>query len=223
MATLTVLRDQDPQGSAVRLPLAEGENLLDSLLQHGVELAHDCGGTLACATCRVIVREGLESLIPASEDEQDILDQACSSGPGSRLACQTIGGDGDLVIEIPPDEALRIAAPLRGTARAIALSGSAARHLAAQLAKRPGAVAVRLAIQPAGCSGYRYRVDHADAIRAQDVVFESNGIRIAVDPASLPHVQGTTLDVVQEGLSRRLRFDNPNATRTCGCGESFGT
>ena len=139
------------------------------------------------------------------------------------LACQAKGGEGDLVIEIPQDEALRIAAPLRGAAHPILLSTSAARHFAAQLAKRPGAVAVRLAVQPAGCSGYRYRVDHVDAIGAQDVVFESNGIRIAVDPASLPHLQGTTLDVVQDGLSRRLRFDNPNATQTCGCGESFGT
>jgi iron-sulfur cluster assembly protein len=103
------------------------------------------------------------------------------------------------------------------------LSEAAARHFAAQLAKRPGAVAVRLAVQPAGCSGYKYRVDHAEAIGAQDVVFESRGIRIAVDPASLPHVQGTTLDVVQDGLARRLRFDNPNAAQTCGCGESFNT
>jgi iron-sulfur cluster assembly protein len=209
--------------ATVRLHLAEGENLLDRLLEHGVELAHDCGGTLACATCRVIVREGLESLEAAGEDEQDILGKTSPFEPGARLACQAIGGDGDLVIEIPQDEALRIAAPLQETARAITLSRSAARHFAAQLAKRPGAAAVRLAVQPAGCSGYRYRVDHADAIGAEDVVFESNGVRIAVDPASLPHVQGTTLDVVQEGLSRRLRFDNPNATRTCGCGESFGT
>jgi iron-sulfur cluster assembly protein len=209
--------------ATVRLRLAEGENLLDRLLQQGVELEHDCGGTLACATCRVIVREGLESLREMSADEQDMLDKASSFGPGARLACQAIGGEGDLVIEIAQDEALRIAAPLRGTARPIMLSASAARHFAAQLAKRPGALAVRLAVQPAGCSGYRYRVDHADAIGAEDVVFESNGIRIAVDPASLPHVQGTTLDVVQEGLSRRLRFDNPNATQTCGCGESFGT
>jgi iron-sulfur cluster assembly protein len=208
--------------ATVRLHLAEGENLLDCLLEHGVELAHDCGGTLACATCRIIVRAGLESLSVASEEEQNILDKASQFEPGARLACQAIGGDGDLVIEIPPDEALRIAAPLQGTARAITLSGSAARHFAAQLAKRPGAAAVRLAVQPAGCSGYKYRVDHADAIGAEDVVFESNGIRIAVDPASLPHVQGAMLDVVQEGLSRRLRFDNPNATRTCGCGESFG-
>ena len=209
--------------ATVKLLLAEGENLLDSLLQQGVELAHDCGGTLACATCRVIVREGLESLGAASEDELDILDKASSFEPGARLACQAIGGEGDVVIEIPQDEALRIAAPLRGTARAITLSPSAARHFAVQLAKHPGAAAVRLAVQPAGCSGYKYRVDHADTIGARDVVFESNGIRIAVDPASLPHVQGTTLDVVQDGLSRRLRFDNPNAAQTCGCGESFNT
>jgi iron-sulfur cluster assembly accessory protein len=48
-------------------------------------------------------------------------------------------------------------------------------------------------------------------------------VRIAVDSASLPRVQGTTVDLVQEGLARRLRFDNPNARRSCGCGESFGT
>ena len=209
--------------ATLKLRLAEGENLLDGLLRHGVELAHDCGGTLACATCRVIVREGLESLGAATEDERDILDKAASFEPGARLACQAIGGEGDLVIEVPQDEALRMAAPLRETARPVVLSAAAARHFAAQLAKRPGAVAVRLAVQAAGCSGYRYRVDHAEAIGAQDVVFESHGIRIAVDPASLPHVQGTTLDVVQDGLSRRLRFDNPNAAQTCGCGESFAT
>jgi len=209
--------------ATLKLRLAEGEKLLDSLLRHGIEVAHDCGGTLACATCRVIVREGLESLGAATEDERDILDMASSFEPGARLACQAIGGECDLVIEVPQDKALRMAAPLRETAHPVVLSAAAARHFAAQLAKRPGAVAVRLAVQAAGCSGYRYRVDHAEAIGPQDVVFESHGIRIAVDPASLPHVQGTTLDVEQDGLSRRLRFDNPNAAQTCGCGESFAT
>jgi iron-sulfur cluster assembly protein len=209
--------------ATVKLRLAEGENLLDRLLQQGVELAHDCGGTLACATCRVVVREGLESLDSASEDELDMLDRASTYEPGARLACQTTGGDGDLVIEIAHDASSRIGAPLRATSRPVVLSESAARHFTAQLAKHPGAVGVRLAVQPAGCSGYKYRVDPAEAIGAQDAVFESNGIRVVVDPASLPHVQGTTLDVVQEGLARRLRFDNPNAAQTCGCGESFGT
>jgi len=210
-------------GSPIRLHFAEGDVLLDRLLQHGVELAHECGGTLACATCRVIVREGLEHLRPASEDEIDMLERASACAPGSRLACQAIGEGGDVVIELPRPQSQRTAAPLRGSALPISLSERAAKHFAAQLAKHPGAVAVRFSVEPAGCSGFGYRVDHAEAIRDDDVVFESRGLRIAVDPSSLPYVQGTTLDVVQEGLARRLRFNNPNARQTCGCGESFGT
>lgn len=201
-------------------PLAEGEILLERLLQDGVAVAHDCGGTLACASCRIIVRAGPGTLSPASEDEQDMLERASCLEPGSRLACQAIGGGGSLVIEIPQGPPPAVAS--RGTPREINLSAAAARHFAAQLAMRPGTVAVRISVRPAGCSGYRYNVDHAEAIGAQDMVFESKGIRIVVDPASLSYVHGTTLDVVQEGLSRRLRFDNPNATQTCGCGESFG-
>jgi iron-sulfur cluster assembly protein len=82
---------------------------------------------------------------------------------------------------------------------------------------------MRLAVLPAGCSGLRYRVDPADAVRADDVVFDCSGLRVVIDRASLPFVQGTTMRLVQEGLARRLRFDNPNARQNCGCGESFGT
>jgi len=49
-----------------------------------------------------------------------------------------------------------------------------------------------------------------------------DGVRVVIDRASLPFVQGTRVDLVQEGLARRVRFDNPNARQTCGCGESFG-
>src|SRR5207244_1407794 len=158
-------------------------------------LASDCGGTLACASCQVVVLEGLDRLSPASEDELDMLDRSCASAPGARLACQTIGAGGDIVVEIPSQPV-----PSHAMASPICVSERAANHLREQLAKHPGALAVRLAVEPAGCSGYGYRVDHAEVIRDDDVVFESRGVRIAVDPASLPHVQGTTLDVVQEGL-----------------------
>jgi iron-sulfur cluster assembly protein len=47
-------------------------------------------------------------------------------------------------------------------------------------------------------------------------------VRIAVDPLSLPYLQGTRIDLVQEGLARRLRYENPNVRQSCGCGESFG-
>jgi iron-sulfur cluster assembly protein len=132
-------------------------------------------------------------------------------------------GRGDLTVEIPQARTAQIVIPLPAAALPVSLSEPAARHFANQLASRPGAAAVRLSVEPAGCSGFSYRVAHAAAIRDDDTVFESRGIRIAVDPASLPRIQGTTLDLAQAGLSRRLRFENPNARQTCGCGESFGT
>src|SRR5262245_5222988 len=220
MAELTVVRNGQ---ESARLLLAEGKPVLEGLLQHGVELAHECGGTLACASCCVVVRHGLESLSPASEDEQDMLERADVRAPGARLSCQAIVGRSNLEIEIPRGAAPQTAFPVSTRAVLISLSEPAARHFEKQLEKHPGAVAVRLSVEPAGCSGFSYRVDPAAEIHDDDAVFESRGIRIAVDPASLPHVQGTTIDLAEVGLARRLRFDNPNAKQTCGCGESFGT
>lgn len=201
-----------------RLTLENGAILLDGLLKSGVALDHECGGALACGTCLVIVREGLENLAPASEDEQDMLERAGASQPAVRLACQATGLGGELVIEVPCTDEQPIAAG--GGALSIDLTERAARHLAAQLARR-GGLAVRLAVQPAGCSGLRYRVDHADSIGADGLVFESYGVRIAVDAYSFTYLQGTTVDLAKEGLARRLRFDNPNVRESCGCGESF--
>jgi iron-sulfur cluster assembly protein len=222
VAYLKVVRHQDPQSRAEKLPLIEGESLLDGLLRNGIAIAHECGGTLACATCCVIVRQGLETLSAASEDEQDMLERAGSFGAFARLACQAVAGPEDLVVEIPRHEALQIMIAIPAIAAPITLSERAARHFSVQLERSPGA-AVRLSVKAAGCAGFAYSVDHTQAVGEDDTVFESRGIRIVVDPASLPHVQGTTLDLVQEGLARRLRFSNPNATETCGCGESFGT
>ena len=201
----------------MKLTLAKGQTLLDRLLEESIELEHECSGTLACATCRVIVREGGERLSAMSDDELDMLDRAGAAAPGARLACQA-SGVGDVVVEIPAP----VAAPLPEKTLPLTLTEAAARHLSAQLAKHPGAVAVRLRVEPSGCSGFGYRIDPEERLRADDAVFESHGMRIAVDPLSLPRVHGTVLDVVQEGLSRRLRFDNPNARTSCGCGESFG-
>ena len=77
-------------------------------------------------------------------------------------------------------------------------------------------------MERAGCSGFAYRVDPAQAVSEGDTVLESGAVRIVVDAASLPYVHGTTIDLAQAGLARRLRFDNPNARQSCGCGESFG-
>lgn len=200
----------------LKLSLRDDEILLDHLLRKNVDIAHDCGGVLACTSCRVVIREGFEHLHAPSTEELDLLDRADSRVRNERLACQ-VRGAGQLLVEIPRSEA-----PVHAIRRPVFVSARAAKHLAAQLAKHPDAVAVRLAALPSGCSGFRYRVDPTDAVKVEDRVFECGGVRIVVDAASLPYVQGTTLDVVDEGLSRRLRFDNPNARQSCGCGESFG-
>lgn len=202
----------------LELQLPAGETLLDRLLREGVDVAHECGGKLACTTCRVLVTSGMESLSEASEDELDLLERGGGDTAQARLACQAVSRGGAVAVQTPDASVpARVAgsSPIRITERA-------ARFLAAQLAKHAGAVAVRLSVAPSGCSGFGYRIDPAEAVREGDREFEAHGVRIAVDPLSLPYLQGAQVDVVQEGLARRLRFDNPNATNRCGCGESFG-
>jgi iron-sulfur cluster assembly protein len=200
-----------------KVNLAKGERVLDRMLSSGIALEHECDGTLACASCCIIVHEGAKTLSPASDDELDMLERAEADEPGSPLACQAFAGGGDVVVEV---SARKI--PVRAAGFCpVSMCGRAAKFLAAQLAKHPAAVAVRLAVQRSGCSGLGYRIDPTDSIREGDRVFETCGVRIAVDALSLPYLQGATVDLVQEGLARRLRFDNPNARQSCGCGESF--
>ena len=204
----------------VQVRVREGETLLERLLKDGVDIAHDCGGKLACSSCRVVVREGLEALAPASEDELDMLDRAGAAGQGARLACQA-SGEGELSIQLLIQTSPGVAAPADAAVRPVSVTARAAEHLVSQLARHPGAVGVRVSVAAAGCSGLRYRVDPATDIQDDDTVFTAGGLSIVVDAASLPYLGGTTLDVVQEGLARRLRFANPNAHQSCGCGESF--
>jgi len=70
-------------------------------LQHGVEIEHACEKSCACTTCHVILREGFNSLKPAEELEEDMLDKAWGLEPTSRLSCQAIVDNQDLVVEIP--------------------------------------------------------------------------------------------------------------------------
>lgn len=103
----------------------------------------------------------------------------------------------------------------------VSLSDSAAERIRTRLASRGRGVGLRLGVKASGCSGFSYVVDYADEIRPDDLVFESSGVRVIVDPASLPSVDGTRIDFVRQGLNESFRFDNPNVRGECGCGESF--
>jgi iron-sulfur cluster assembly protein len=82
-------------------------------------------------------------------------------------------------------------------------------------------VGIRLGVKTSGCSGMAYKLEYADAVDAEDLVFESHGVSVIVDPKSLPYIDGTELDFVKEGLNEGFQFNNPNVKDACGCGESF--
>lgn len=104
---------------------------------------------------------------------------------------------------------------------AVTLTQRAASHVAQFLAKRGKGVGVRLGVRTSGCSGLAYKLEYADAINPEDHTFESHGVKVVVDPKSLPYLEGTELDFAREGLNEGFKFKNPNVKDQCGCGESF--
>jgi iron-sulfur cluster assembly protein len=103
----------------------------------------------------------------------------------------------------------------------VTLTESAARHVSGFIAKRGKGVGLRLGVKTTGCSGMAYKLEFADAPSPDDAEFESHGVKVYVDPKSLPYIDGTELDFVREGLNEGFRFNNPNVKSECGCGESF--
>ncbi len=103
----------------------------------------------------------------------------------------------------------------------VTLSVRAAEHVSKFIAKRGKGIGIRLGVKTSGCSGMAYKLEFADAAEPDDVVFESHGLKVLVDPKSLPYLDGTELDFAKEGLNEGFKFNNPNVKDQCGCGESF--
>ena len=105
----------------------------------------------------------------------------------------------------------------------VTLTEKAALHVSAFIAKRGKGVGLRLGVRTSGCSGMAYQLEYADSINPEDALFESHGVKVIVDPKSLPLVEGTELDFARDGLNQGFKFNNPNVKSQCGCGESFST
>ncbi len=103
----------------------------------------------------------------------------------------------------------------------LSVTPKAANQIRKALTQRGSGVGLRIAIKTSGCSGYAYALEFADAKTDEDLRFESEGVTLLVDARSLPMIDGTQLDWVREGLNEGFKFNNPNASATCGCGESF--
>lgn len=103
----------------------------------------------------------------------------------------------------------------------IGLTPAAAARVAA-IAERQGKPAMlRLAVEGGGCSGFQYRFGLADGIDSDDIIVETDGVKLLVDAVSLDLVRGAQVDFVESLGGAAFRVDNPNATAGCGCGSSF--
>lgn len=90
--------------------------------------------------------------------------------------------------------------------------------------KNPEKDALRVFVQGGGCSGFQYglMIDE-DGQGVGDQVFESNGVKIFIDPISIRYIKGAEVDFVDNDTGGEFSIKNPNATSTCGCGQSFST
>ena len=104
---------------------------------------------------------------------------------------------------------------------AISLTQSAAERVRSFLAARGHGMGLRLGVRKTGCSGFAYVINYADDSQPEDIVFENQGVKVYVDKASLPLIDGTEVDFVKQGLNEAFKFRNPNVKGECGCGESF--
>lgn len=90
-----------------------------------------------------------------------------------------------------------------------------------QQENKPSDTFIRVAVEGGGCSGLTYKLEFDNQLKENDKVFESNEIKIVVDKKSFLYLVGTELDYTDGLNGKGFVFNNPNATRTCGCGESF--
>jgi iron-sulfur cluster assembly protein/iron-sulfur cluster insertion protein len=82
-------------------------------------------------------------------------------------------------------------------------------------------LALRVAVRPGGCSGFSYEMFFDTDINTDDVTLDYSGVRVVVDPSSAQMLTGATLDYKDTLNEAGFAIDNPNASRTCGCGSSF--
>ncbi|QAA93111.1 iron-sulfur cluster assembly protein IscA [Pollutimonas thiosulfatoxidans] len=103
----------------------------------------------------------------------------------------------------------------------ITLTPQAADHINRHIEKRGSGLGLRLGVRLTGCSGMAYKLEYVDQPNSDDQVYEQLGVKVFIDPKSLPFLDGTRVDYSRDGLNEGFKFSNPNEKASCGCGESF--
>lgn len=103
----------------------------------------------------------------------------------------------------------------------VALTDKAARRVAKVLSKEAPGSALRISVEGGGCSGFQYKYDIVASGEADDLVIEKAGATVLIDPISLPYLEGSEIDFVDDLMGQSFQIRNPNASASCGCGVSF--
>jgi iron-sulfur cluster insertion protein len=104
----------------------------------------------------------------------------------------------------------------------LTLTPSAAKRVAWIAEKQAKPAILRLSVEGGGCSGFQYKFDLASGPDADDLVSETEGVQLVVDPISLDLVSGSVVDFVESLGGAAFKVENPQAAAGCGCGSSFG-
>jgi len=107
------------------------------------------------------------------------------------------------------------------TAMKVEMTDSAARRIAAIVAKEAGKTALRVSVEGGGCSGFSYKFDLVGDKNDDDIVIEKNGASVYIDDLSLIYMGGSVIDFVDDLMGQSFQIRNPNAVASCGCGTSF--
>ena len=106
----------------------------------------------------------------------------------------------------------------------VVLSERAAEEISGLLERQgKSEAALRVFVSGGGCSGLNYGMAIDDEIEEDDFLFTCNGVKVVVDPHSMPYIKGASVDYVEDVMGGGFKIDNPNAVRSCGCGSSFST
>ena len=105
--------------------------------------------------------------------------------------------------------------------KGVEVSEAAARKIAALLADDPGKIALRVAVEGGGCSGFSYIIDLTATQNDDDTLIERDGARVLIDDLSLVYMGGSVIDFVDDLMGQSFQIRNPNAVASCGCGTSF--
>jgi iron-sulfur cluster assembly accessory protein len=103
----------------------------------------------------------------------------------------------------------------------VTLSANAARQINTILAAQDAASLLRIGVVGGGCSGFSYTFDLDSDVQPDDLLLERDGAKVVIDEASLPFLEGSEIDYVDELIGASFKIHNPNATAACGCGTSF--